>query len=367
MAKDKRKKHRGLIEDYVEDEYERSDEEIAEFREWKRQRELEREQARRTSSTNRADYNRSNQNRNRKPVKKKKKKRHPFRLIFKIVLLILLIFLAWNLVSFIGFGTGDSVKNYLLIGQDRREGEGTERSDAMILASVNTDTKTITLTSIMRDLYVEIPGHDKGRINSAYEYGGMELLDETIENAFDIQIDGNVEVDFDNFITAMTAVGNLDIELKDYEAEYLNVNSSYGLVDNYAWNLTAGMNSLTPEQALAYSRIRYVGNSDWERTQRQRTVMTTAFQKLKSSGPLTMIQVAVEVIPNLTTDMSPGELTALAASVGFGGYDIGETYRVPFDGMYQDVTLDSGAMVLSPDLEANTKRLHEIIYGDSAA
>ncbi len=421
MAKDKRRKHHGLIADYVDDEYEQKDDDYAEYQEWKRRREEARRsqsdfdyeidsgrrttreddpydyepedrpvrrqtgsgsgqrrpasdpgrrQTRTRSSASRSGSSRPSrapqQRRNSRPVRKKKK-RHPFRFLFRVLILVILIFVAWTLISMAGLGTGSSVRNYLLIGQDRREGEGTERSDSMIIASINKDTKTITLTSLMRDMYVDIPGHDKNRLNAAYELGGMELLDQTIEEALDIEIDGNAEVDFDGFISAMTAVGNLDIELKDYEAEYLNVNSSYGGVENYAWSLTPGMNSLTPQQALAYSRIRYVGNSDWERTERQRTVITTAFAKLKSSGPITMIRVAAQIIPNLTTDMNPGKIMALAATVGFGGYDIGETCRVPFDGMYEDVTLDSGAMVLAPDLEANKAKLHEILYGGDAS
>ncbi len=404
MAKDKRKKHHRLIADYVDDEFEQSEDEFAEFQEWKRQKQLMEQQGgqlydnpipqdmpdeeeppaeplRQRRARNPKEYEAFRRERNRRrkaarhpdkkrkghtPERKKKKERHPFRLLFRLLLFVLLLYLAWNLVSMIGVGTGKSVRNYLLIGQDRREGEDTQRSDSMILVTVNKKKKTITLTSFMRDMYVDIPGHDKNRLNAAYEYGGMELLDQTLENAFDIKIDGNAEVDFDQFITAMSAVGTLDIELKDYEAEYLNVNSSYGGVENYAWSLTPGMNSLTPEQALAYSRIRYVGNSDWERTQRQRTVITTAFQKLKHEGPFAMMRVASKVMPNLTTDMNPGEMTALAATVGIGGYEIGETYRVPFDGLYSDVTLDSGAMVLAPDLDANKAKLHEVLYGGEA-
>lgn len=303
-------------------------------------------------------------------LKRKRKKRKPHivrNVILLFLLAVILVGAVYLLLAYQKVNSGKSVTNILLIGQDRREGESTKRSDSIILASINRSTKKITLTSIMRDTYVPIPGHKKNRINVAYEAGGMKLLDQTIEENLKVDIDYNAEVDFDGFIKAMTAVGNLDIELKDYEAEYLNINSSYGGVENYAWHLKTGMNSLTPRQALAYSRIRYVGNSDWERTQRQRTVITTAFHKVKSSGPITMIRVASQVFPCLTTDMSKSEMIGMAMMVMLDRIDIGESLRVPFDGTYRPTTLYSGAQVLSADLDANAEKLHTALYGNGAA
>lgn len=297
--------------------------------------------------------------REREMRNRKRKRRHPIR---NLILILLVLLICWVAFAVIRGNTGKEVTNILLIGQDRRDGEGTERSDSMILATINRRTKKITLTSIMRDLYVDIPGHGRNRINEAYSEGGMKLLDRTIEENLDLEIDGNAEVDFDHFIKAMTSVGNLDINLKDYEAKYLNVNSSYGGVENYAWNLHAGMNSLTPRQALAYSRIRYVGNSDWERTQRQRTVITTAFNKVKKQGPLAMIHAASKVFPCLTTDVSKSDMMGLVSAVVLNNMKIGDTLRVPFDGTYQNETLDSGAQVLTADMDQNAKLLHQHLY-----
>ena len=137
------------------------------------------------------------------------------------------------------------VSNILLIGQDRREGQGRQRSDSMIICSINKKSKKIILSSVMRDLYVPIPGYSDNRINAAYQFGGMPLLDQVMEESLGIHIDGNIEVDFEGFISAMTEVGNLDIELYQAEADFLNKNNG--------WSLTEGVNSLTPEQALAYS------------------------------------------------------------------------------------------------------------------
>lgn len=315
-------------------------------------------------------YEAPGEDRYRYSSKRRRKKRKPHvvrNIIILILLTLLLVGVIYLLFSYQKINDGKNVTNILLIGQDRREGEGTKRSDSIILASISHDKKKITLTSIMRDTYVTIPGHGKNRINVAYEIGGMKLLDQTIEQNLKVNIDYNAEVDFDGFIKAMTAVGNLDIELKDYEAEYLNVNSSYGGVENYAWHLKAGMNSLTPRQALAYSRIRYVGNSDWERTQRQRTVITTAFNKVKSSGPITMIRVASKVFPCLTTDMSKGDMIGMAMMVMIDHINIGDSLRVPFEGTYRPMTLNSGAQVLYADMDANAKRLHSVLYDSGSS
>lgn len=325
-----------------------------------RRRSGERGQQRRRESEYWDDAEIARRRRERDERNRHRKRHHPVR---NIILIILLLLIVWVAFSVIRGNTGKEVTNILLIGQDRREGEGTERSDSMILATINRRTKTITLTSVMRDLYVEIPDHGKNRINEAYSAGGMKLLDQTIENNLHIEIDGNAEVDFDGFVKAMTSVGNLDINLKDYEAEYLNVNSSYGGVENYAWNLHAGMNSLTPRQALAYSRIRYVGNSDWERTERQRTVITAAFNKIKKKGPVSMMVVASKIFPCLTTDMSKSEMMGLASSVVLNNMKIGDTLRIPFDGTYHDETLNSGAEVLVADMDKNAELLRQHLYG----
>lgn len=100
-----------------------------------------------------------------------------------------------------------NIKSILLIGQDKREGQSRQRSDSMILATLDKDQKTISLTSFMRDLYVAIPGYSSTRINAAYAYGGMDLLDETLTQNFGVEIDGNVEVDFEVFQVLVDKVG----------------------------------------------------------------------------------------------------------------------------------------------------------------
>lgn len=250
----------------------------------------------------------------------------------------------------------NNVINILLIGQDRREGQGRQRSDSMMIASINKKDKTVTITSIMRDCYVQIPGYQDNRVNAAYAFGGMSLLDETIALNFGIKIDANVEVDFNGFKTIIDTLGGIDIELKDYEAEYYN--SSRG-TDKYV----AGVNHLSGEEALMYARTRYVGRSDFERTQRQRLIVTTVFNMLKNENPAKIYELMNELFPCLTTDMSNSDIFYYATLVMQMNLNEIQTYRIPADGAYSNQTI-RGMMVLVPDLEACRSDLNSIIYSN---
>lgn len=262
----------------------------------------------------------------------------------------------------------EDVINILLIGQDRREGQGRQRSDTMIICSLNKKTNKIILSSVMRDLYVPIPGYSDNRINASYQFGGMPLLDQVIEESLGIHIDGNIEVDFEGFVEALSCVGNLDIELNEAEANYLNSNNKWiaqAGTDSTGWNLHAGVNSLTPEQALAYSRIRYVGNSDWERTDRQRRVVMAAFNKVKDKSLAELLDLADEILPSLTTDMTNMEILGLVYTIFTNGMTEMESYRIPVEGTYTCETLSVGMEVLVPNLNENSKYLQGYIYGES--
>lgn len=247
------------------------------------------------------------------------------------------------------------VKNILLIGQDRRPGEtGRTRSDSMIVCSINKKTGVITLVSLMRDMYVPIPGYTDNRINAAYVFGGMSLLDQVIEEDFGIVIDGNVEVDFNGFITAMSQIAPLNIELKANEASYLNRYNG--------WDLHEGVNALSAEQLLAYARIRHVGNADYERTERQRRVLNAAFSKLKTMGATDIYNMAYAVMPSLTTDLSNGDIMSYVSYLIASRPAMGGNYRLPVNGSFSDQII-WGMMVLVPDLKENAKMIQTYLYG----
>ena len=248
------------------------------------------------------------------------------------------------------------IKNILLIGQDRREGQGRQRSDTMIICSVNKRTRKITLISLMRDMYIPIPGYDDNRINAAYAFGGMELLDQTIEKNFGVHIDGNVEVDFEGFIKSMSKVGDLEISLSQEEADYINKKLKRG-------SLKAGKNMLDAEQVLQYARIRKIGHGDYQRTERQRIVLQTAFAKLRKSSLRTTISLANEILPNFTTDLSNRQILGYVYTVATRDISINrDTYRLPTDGSFSAERI-RGMDVLVPDVQENARILKWYLYG----
>ncbi|MBQ8913313.1 MAG: LCP family protein [Lachnospiraceae bacterium] len=313
--------------------------------------------------------------------KKKRKKKHP---LLKTLIILLIIILGIG-----GLGIGLAVKalnkmervetdiskrpdnfkgdvyNILLIGQDAREGQGIQRADTIILCTINKSTHTVTLTSIMRDTYVNIPGYGGNRINAAFAFGGIDLLDQTIEENFGVKIDGNALVDFGGFMDAMASVGNLDIELTAEEAEYLNQHPELGTTDEVAvetWNLHEGVNTLTPGQVLGYSRIRHVGNSDWDRTNRQRTVIMAVIDKIKHGHLIKGFKVLDGVAPHITTDISTKNILKSAFSyVRCSGGGM-QSYYLPAEGTYQATYVD-GMAVLVPDIEANKQVLQQYMQG----
>lgn len=253
--------------------------------------------------------------------------------------------------------TGENIVNILLIGQDRREGEIRSRSDAMILCTVNKAEKTLTMTSIMRDLYVQIPGYSDNRINVCYALGGMQLLNECIEKNFGVAVDGNVEVDFAGFETVIDLVGGVDIELAGSEAQHLNSKNS-------SWNLVKGVNHLNGEQALTYARIRSVivdEVGDFGRTSRQRTVLTKLVEQAKTMSLAQLNNLLTQVLPTITTDLTDAEIFGYAVELFPLLADITiETGRVPADGAYYQTMIDGNSVII-PDLEKNRQLLQEIM------
>lgn len=257
-----------------------------------------------------------------------------------------------------------NIKSILLIGQDKQGDQTRQRSDSMILATLDKDQGTISLTSFMRDLYVAIPGYSSTRINAAYAYGGMELLDETLEENFGVQIDGNVEVDFEVFKVLVDKVGGIDLELTQAEADYIcgrDQSVLYPQPLRTDWDLQEGVNHLDGEQALIHARNRSIGNSDYRRTERQQDVLKAAFAKIKDLNVLEIGGLIKDVLPLVTTDLSLWDMTGYAMDVMSIGMDEIQSYRIPEDGSYTPQTID-GMQVLVPNLEQNREYLQQILY-----
>ena len=259
------------------------------------------------------------------------------------------------------------VTSVLLIGTDGRTDTERGRSDTMMLLSMNRSTNTVTLTSFMRDCYVEIPNYGWDKLNSAYSYGGADLLMDTIEHNFGVKIDSYVSVNFVSFANIIDSVGGIDLDISDAEAQEINtilqaeVNSIMG-DDTLSDLLTGGGKiHLNGKQALSYARIRYVGNADFERTERQRRVMELVIDKLKSFAPSAINNISESVMPNVTTNMTSEELYMLSLRVPFLiGYDTAQL-QIPAENTYYGESTSSGDALIV-DFDANYNIIKENVF-----
>lgn len=225
-----------------------------------------------------------------------------------------------------------NVKNILVMGIDSADGYG--RSDALMIISVNKNTKMIKISSIQRDSYVYVPGYDMTKINHAYSYGGPALAIRTVNTNFGLDIEDYVSVDFYTMPQIIDRLGGISLNLSAAEARTVGVGSSAG---NYY---------LTGQQALNYSRIRYL-DSDYVRTSRQRYVAETLIRTMMNTSPADIPGLISEILPLTRTSLDSGEILDLGLTVVTGGYDIeqrgfpdesygygsmiGDTYFIVFD------------------------------------
>ena len=261
----------------------------------------------------------------------------------------------------------DDVYNVLLIGTDSRNTNERGRSDSMILVSINKKTEEIHMTSFMRDAYVAIPGKQNNRINAAYAYGGPELLMDTIETNFKIKVDKYVRVNFFSFMEVIDAVGGVTITVSDAEVNVMNsyiaeLNGLLGKDVNDGKLSKGGTYNLNGKQALGYCRVRYVGNADFQRTQRQRDVLMKVIEKTKDMSIAELNSFLEILLPKVTTNIPEDEIFSLVLnSLSYTKYPIYQ-HRVPDDGTWWNLRV-RGMAVLGMNFDKNINMLKKEIYG----
>ena len=264
----------------------------------------------------------------------------------------------------------ENVYNILLIGTDARYASQNSRSDSMILVSINKERKKIIMTSIMRDIYCTIPGIGNTRINHAYAHGGAGLLLDTMEYNFGIPIDDYVTIDFYGFMDVVDAIGGVEMEISAAEISemndwmnYLNDLLGQDRSTDKLREADAGTLLLNGKQALIYSRIRYTGNSDFERTSRQRQILEAIMEKAKSLSLLELNHLMNALLPCVTTNLTQGEVLSLLLRAGeYLNYEV-VSVRIPIDGSWRNLRI-GGSAVLGIDFAENKKFWHELVYGE---
>ncbi len=251
---------------------------------------------------------------------------------------------------------GKQYYNILLIGSDRR-GEGYNgNSDVMILATINASARKLFITSFMRDLYADIPELGVHKLNYAYANGGAKKLKETLEDNYDLTIDHYAAVDFSSMADIIDMIGGVEITMSDAECELMN-GYLYSM-DASEYSLPCGGTYiLNGTQAVAYMRDRFVGNNDYQRTQRQRDVLTSLFASLQDENLVSLGLVFADTMLKTEHDISPFELLSLSSGLSTWLSWPLEESRIPYDDLY---SMDGEMLV--PDFPATIERLHSFIY-----
>ena len=261
----------------------------------------------------------------------------------------------------------ENVYNVLLIGTDSRDNNSRGRSDSMILMSINKKTEEIHMTSFMRDSYVAIPGKYNNRINAAYAYGGADLLMDTIELNFKVKVDKYVRVNFFSFMEVIDAVGGVTITVSDAEVNVMNnyiseINGILGKNRDDGKLSKGGTYNLTGKQALGYCRIRYVGNADFQRTQRQRDVLMKVIEKAKGMSIAEINNFLEVLLPKVTTNIPEDEIFSLVLNaLSYVKYPVYQ-HRIPADGSWWNLRV-RGMAVLGMNFDTNINMIREEIYG----
>ena len=263
----------------------------------------------------------------------------------------------------------DGVYNVLLLGVEAigSNGVASGRTDSIMIATINTKEKTLGLTSLMRDSYVEIPGHYNNRINSVFGKGGIELLYETIALNYDLRIDGSAIVSFETFQKVIDDLGGVDIEITPVEAQYMNTTNYVSKKSNRT--LKPGVNHMNGNQALGYARIRKRStldgsNNDEGRTSRHRRVMAAIFKEVKKSNPITLVKMLDTIFSQVQTDIKKSNASSYLAEVlelSLDGVPL-DNLRLPIDGAYHYAKINKMAVTV-PDWAPNKEALANFVFG----
>ncbi|MDO5132949.1 MAG: LCP family protein [Eubacteriales bacterium] len=260
-------------------------------------------------------------------------------------------------------------RNIALFGVDSRSGElldGNNRSDTIMICSIQEETGEIRLVSVYRDTFLNVGDDIYTKANAAYAYGGPAQAIDMLNRNLDLNIVDFVTVGFEGLIHTIDALGGIEIELDEEERGYLNMyvhdmHLELGTDDTPVEE--TGLVSVTGTQATAYSRIRYTQGDDFKRAERQRIVLNKTLEKAKAASPATLVDVANSVAGDLATSLSSGEILNLITKAT--SLNVAETGGIPqeeyrgFGSTYED-----GDFILPQTLEDNVKWLHLFLFGE---
>lgn len=318
--------------------------------------------------------------RKRRTARRKKKKHITF--VIEILVLVLLaagLFVAAKVgkIKRTDVSKGDIVinndvdlkgyTNIALFGVDSREGslDKDAHSDAILVASINNETKDVKLVSVYRDTYLDNTNGEFRKATECYYFGGPSRAISMLNKNLDLDITDFVTVDFTAVADVVDALGGIDIDVQEDEIVHLNnyqVEGSQVTGKEIVPVEYAGLQTLNGLQALSYCRIRYTEGSDFKRTERQRTVLQKILEKAKGADLLTLNSLIDKVAGNMMTSLNNTELLSLVKDVA--SYNLTNQTGFPFN--LTTANLQAGDCVVPVNLEDNVRQLHQWMFGDDS-
>lgn len=255
-------------------------------------------------------------------------------------------------------------RNVAIFGIDSRSNDYDlgNRSDCIIIASINNATHDVKLVSVYRDTYMQIEGYGLDKITHAYSYGGPELAIKTLNENMDLNIKEFVTVNFDAVADAVDALGGIKMQITSAEIQYINgyIAETSRVTGKSSTNITSpGTYMLDGVQAVAYSRIRYTSGGDYKRTERMRDVITAMIAKLKTKSVSEINSIADKILPQVYTNLSMTDLLSMVPAVT--SFNVAESTGWPYE--TQGITLDRWYGI-PVTLKSNVEQLHKEVFED---
>ena len=262
--------------------------------------------------------------------------------------------------------------NVALFGLDNRSNGNFEsgNSDAIMIASINNDTKEVRLVSVYRDTYLNMSDDDSynfQKANSAYNRGGPENAIRMLNRNLDLDIKDYVVVDFQALTEAIDLLGGVEVNIDDAMFKWINVyiNETAGIIGAQPDLVEGtGVQNLSGLQATAYCRVRYTTGNDFRRAQRQREVLSKMIQKAQSAGIGTINDILDSIMDDISTNFTLTEMLALAGQMF--QYELVETVGFPFHVNTKTISASKGDVVVPCDLVTNVTELHRKLFNDYA-
>ena len=263
--------------------------------------------------------------------------------------------------------TMEGYMNIALFGVDSRSGDlldGDNRSDTIMIASINKKTGEISLVSVYRDTILDVGDGYYTKANTAYALGGPEQAIIMLNRNLDLNILDFVTVGFEGLAHTIDALGGIELEIDEEEREYLNqyvhdMHIELGTDETPVEE--SGLVNLTGIQATAYSRIRYTAGDDFRRAERQRIVLEKTLEKAKTASPTTLVDVANNVVGDMATSLSSKEIVNLILMAS--KLDLKDTGGLPQEEYREFADIEAGSAVMPSTLEKNVEWLHMFLFG----